>query len=285
MLGQRPARMHPVTFAGCFECLHLGGAPGGFDTAAVFRVPSSRRAGRRGRTAAARSPARTSPGPTRCRASVISPRMSRLPTLHRSGPGCDPHYGLARVGIASLRIDFAGLGDRRNPASASAGGVTHTFAVSREGDLAGAVDAMQRLSYRRSVVNGLSSSAYHAFQGCSRGRSRLRPPARQSALVQTGPRQAWPCEHGAAWRVGPLAPRCLDAAEVLRRRLRDHGARTALRTWRHGTPWRAGCFRGDCARSRPRPDWDRDAAGGRRSNDRPPATSGACCPPIGCATA
>jgi alpha-beta hydrolase superfamily lysophospholipase len=90
--------------------------------------------------------------------------------------GGDPHYGLARfsvelarrlacLGIASLRIDFAGLGDSLNPASAGTGETTHTFAVDRTADLAAAADAMQRFGYRRFALNGLCSGAYHAYQG------------------------------------------------------------------------------------------------------------------------
>ena len=90
--------------------------------------------------------------------------------------GGDPHHGLARfsvelarrlarLGIGSLRIDFAGLGDSLNPASAGAGETTQTFAVNRSADLSAAVDALQRLGYRRFAFNGLCSGAYHAYQG------------------------------------------------------------------------------------------------------------------------
>ena len=87
--------------------------------------------------------------------------------------GGNPHHGfarfsvelarcLARNGIASLRIDFAGLGDseaRENGVEL----VTQVFEVDRSSDMSRAVDALARLGYRRFVAYGLCSGAYHAL--------------------------------------------------------------------------------------------------------------------------
>ncbi len=89
--------------------------------------------------------------------------------------GRDPHYGscrqsvtlarqLARAGIASLRMDFAGLGD-----SLGAIGKEHLltpmFEQDRLPDLRGAIDALERLGYRRFALQGLCAGAYHSFHG------------------------------------------------------------------------------------------------------------------------
>ncbi|WP_428395195.1 alpha/beta fold hydrolase [Lichenicoccus sp.] len=86
-------------------------------------------------------------------------------------PGGDPHHGyarfsvefarrLARAGIASLRMDFAGLGDSANPNEAT----THVFEADRSRDIAAALDALAALGYRRFALHGLCSGAYHAFK-------------------------------------------------------------------------------------------------------------------------
>jgi pimeloyl-ACP methyl ester carboxylesterase len=87
--------------------------------------------------------------------------------------GGDPHHGLARFGvefarrlaiqgIASLRIDFAGLGDS-TAAAGSGEGVTQVFGVDRNPDFSAAIDTMQQLGFRRFALNGLCSGAYHAL--------------------------------------------------------------------------------------------------------------------------
>jgi pimeloyl-ACP methyl ester carboxylesterase len=87
--------------------------------------------------------------------------------------GGEPHYGFARFavqlarglaesGVASLRFDFAGLGD--SVLSGDNGEVTsHVFNVDRQADIAAALDALERLGYRRFAMQGLCSGAYHAF--------------------------------------------------------------------------------------------------------------------------
>jgi pimeloyl-ACP methyl ester carboxylesterase len=88
--------------------------------------------------------------------------------------GGDPHDGfarfgvelaraLARRGIASLRMDFAGLGDSVNGA-ADRDGVTHTFEIDRRGDLSSAIDLVQGMGFDIVAVQGLCSGAYHALQ-------------------------------------------------------------------------------------------------------------------------
>ncbi len=82
----------------------------------------------------------------------------------------DPHYGharfgvelarnLAKAGIASLRMDFAGIAD--SLADDDAG--THVFEVDRSADVSAAIDALQDLGFRRFAVQGLCSGAYHAY--------------------------------------------------------------------------------------------------------------------------
>jgi alpha-beta hydrolase superfamily lysophospholipase len=89
--------------------------------------------------------------------------------------GRDPHYGVARfgvefarhlasLGVASLRIDFAGLGDSVGPPGKE-GAPTSMFECDRTGDFVAAVDVLARLGYRRVAVNGNCSGAYHALRG------------------------------------------------------------------------------------------------------------------------
>ena len=90
--------------------------------------------------------------------------------------GGDPHHGfarfsvefartLARHGIASLRIDFAGLGDSANPDGAGGEHVTDIFAADRGVEIGAAVDLLQGLGYQRFALKGLCSGAYHAWRG------------------------------------------------------------------------------------------------------------------------
>jgi pimeloyl-ACP methyl ester carboxylesterase len=85
----------------------------------------------------------------------------------------NPHYGFARfsvefarrlaqAGIASLRIDFAGLGDSV-VRSGEAEACTHVFEVDRSSDMSDALDALENLGYRRFGAHGLCSGAYHAL--------------------------------------------------------------------------------------------------------------------------
>jgi alpha-beta hydrolase superfamily lysophospholipase len=88
--------------------------------------------------------------------------------------GGDPHDGFARFGvefaralalsgIASFRIDFAGLGDSYNGAD-DRDGLTHTFTADRRGDMAAAVDLVAAHGFQTIALHGICSGAYHALQ-------------------------------------------------------------------------------------------------------------------------
>ncbi len=88
--------------------------------------------------------------------------------------GRDPHYGscrqsvtfsrqLAKVGIATLRMDFAGLGDSLGPTGREHL-LTPMFESDRLPDIRGAIDALERLGYRRFAAQGLCAGAYHSLQ-------------------------------------------------------------------------------------------------------------------------
>jgi alpha/beta superfamily hydrolase len=88
--------------------------------------------------------------------------------------GRDPHVGIARfgvefarrlaaAGIASLRMDFAGLGDSLGPAG-SEHVLSALFDAPREPDFAAAVDLLQGLGFASIAVQGLCSGAYHALR-------------------------------------------------------------------------------------------------------------------------
>ena len=72
---------------------------------------------------------------------------------------------LARRGVASLRFDFAGLGD-----SPMTSGETrsHVYETPRAADLDAAVELMQAQGYRRLYVVGVCAGAYHALHGALR---------------------------------------------------------------------------------------------------------------------
>ena len=86
--------------------------------------------------------------------------------------GGDPHTGISRFsvtlarrlaaqGIASLRMDFAGLGDSiRGPDDRDA----HVFATDRRGDFGAAIDALTPLGFRQIGAFGLCTGAYHALE-------------------------------------------------------------------------------------------------------------------------
>lgn len=89
--------------------------------------------------------------------------------------GREPHHGparqavtfarrLAAEGVASLRLDFAGLGDSACPPGKE-GVRSHVFHVDRTADVRAAIDRLEALGYRRFAMQGLCSGAYHAFHG------------------------------------------------------------------------------------------------------------------------
>ncbi len=87
--------------------------------------------------------------------------------------GRDPHYGNARFGtefarqlaasgLASLRIDFSGLGDSIGPAEKE-NMLGYVLESNRAGDIGAAIDLMEQLGYRSFMVHGICAGAYHAF--------------------------------------------------------------------------------------------------------------------------
>jgi alpha/beta superfamily hydrolase len=85
--------------------------------------------------------------------------------------GRDPHYGfarfgvelarhLARCGVASLRMDFAGLGDSID---SEADGPSQLFGTNRTADIGAAIDTLWEQGYRRFAVHGLCAGAYHGL--------------------------------------------------------------------------------------------------------------------------
>lgn len=68
---------------------------------------------------------------------------------------------LAEAGIASLRMDFAGLGDSAHLMD-GVEAQTHVFNVDRARDIGDAIDALEEHGYRRFAIHGLCSGAYHA---------------------------------------------------------------------------------------------------------------------------
>lgn len=88
--------------------------------------------------------------------------------------GHDPHYASARhavtlsrklaaTGVASFRLDYAGLGDSIGPQGKEKM-LSHVFAVDRSPDVSAAVDALQELGFCRFGIEGLCSGAFHAFR-------------------------------------------------------------------------------------------------------------------------
>jgi pimeloyl-ACP methyl ester carboxylesterase len=69
---------------------------------------------------------------------------------------------LARRGIATLRMDFAGLGDSLG-AIGKEDELTEMFKQDRTPDIKGAIEALERLGYRRFVLQGLCAGAFHSF--------------------------------------------------------------------------------------------------------------------------
>jgi pimeloyl-ACP methyl ester carboxylesterase len=89
--------------------------------------------------------------------------------------GVDPHYGfgrfsvalarrLAGAGVASLRFDFAGLGDSLGR-TGKENVVSGIFESDRRPDVSAAIDALAALGIERFAIGGVCSGAYHALQG------------------------------------------------------------------------------------------------------------------------
>ena len=87
--------------------------------------------------------------------------------------GRDPHYGPARFavglarrlaaeGIASLRMDFAGVGDSIGHDGKETL-LSRLFEDDRTRDISAAVDVLERRGYRRFAAHGVCAGAYHAL--------------------------------------------------------------------------------------------------------------------------
>jgi alpha-beta hydrolase superfamily lysophospholipase len=87
--------------------------------------------------------------------------------------GRDPHYGaarhavalarrLARAGIASFRLDFAGLGDSLGPPGYE-NVLSQMFRTNRTPDVTAAIDALELQGFSRFAMTGLCAGAYHTF--------------------------------------------------------------------------------------------------------------------------
>jgi alpha-beta hydrolase superfamily lysophospholipase len=71
---------------------------------------------------------------------------------------------LANRGFASLRFDFAGLGDSPNDGPEPR---THVYEVSRAADLESAVSLMADRGAKRIVIVGICAGAFHAFESAA----------------------------------------------------------------------------------------------------------------------
>jgi alpha/beta superfamily hydrolase len=78
---------------------------------------------------------------------------------HCAGAAVAVARNLAAEGVASLRFDFAGIGD-----SAAIHGNSHVFETDRSRDFSAAMDALEALGYREFAAQGLCSGAYHAYR-------------------------------------------------------------------------------------------------------------------------
>ena len=124
--------------------------------------------------------------------------------------GRDPHYGIARFGtelarrladegVASFRMDFAGLGDSSGPPAAP-DTLSSLFETDRSADVSAAIDALEAAGFRRFAIQGVCSGAYHAYRA-AQSDSRI-----ESLLMVNLPTFEW---HGgdtvrsALWKAAP----------------------------------------------------------------------------------
>jgi pimeloyl-ACP methyl ester carboxylesterase len=112
-----------------------------------------------------------------CRPTAAVPVDMAMVIVNSSG---DPHYGhgrqsvglarrLAAEGIASLRMDFTGIGESVGP-----GGdretPTHILETDRAADIGAAFDALEAMGHRRFALHGLCTGAYHALHMAAKDR-------------------------------------------------------------------------------------------------------------------
>ena len=205
-----------------------------------------------------------------CRPASGSGRLAIIIT----NTGRDPRYGIGRFGvqvarrlanegIASLRIDFAGLGD--SPAPAQHGDrLSSLFETDRTGDIGGAIDMLQGLGFQEFALQGLCSGAYHAFRAAQHD-------TRVGALLLINlPVFEW---HGgesvkaAIWATAPanrLLTRLFDRA-AWNRVLQGHAdLRSFLQAQRRRYREAALCLMGPLAPARPYPARALDALAQRQ---------------------
>jgi dienelactone hydrolase len=91
---------------------------------------------------------------------------------------------LAGLGVAALRLDFAGLGDSTGPAGQE-NHHTALFDTDRRADIAAALDLLAGHGFTRFALQGLCSGAYHAFQAA------LCDPRVNALLLLNLPLFAW----------------------------------------------------------------------------------------------
>ncbi|MEI6201199.1 MAG: alpha/beta hydrolase [Enhydrobacter sp.] len=180
---------------------------------------------------------------------LCRPRDSAPGTVVLLGnAGHDPHYASARhavtlsrklaaKGVASFRLDYAGLGDSIGPAGKERM-LSHVFAVDRGPDVSAAVDTLQGMGYRRFGIEGLCSGAFHAF------RTALSEPRINTVLVVNLPFFTLP----AGSVLGYLEQKDRSPAEYLAKLLRPRTWATLL----SGKVDYSGIFVGQLGRLRAR---------------------------------
>ncbi|WP_428374279.1 hypothetical protein [Lichenicoccus sp.] len=92
---------------------------------------------------------------------VVVTNSSGNPSYGFGRFGVELARSLAAAGIASLRMDFSGLGDSTTPDD----GPAHIFEADRREELRSAIDLLTTRGYRRFATHGLCSGAYHVLHG------------------------------------------------------------------------------------------------------------------------
>ncbi len=166
--------------------------------------------------------------------------------------GRDPHYGIARFGtelarrlagegVASFRMDFAGLGDSLG-ADAAPYTLSSLFETDRSADISAAIDALGPLGFSRVAVQGLCSGAYHAF------RAAQADPRIGSVLLVNLPTFDWQggdSVKAAMWKAAPagrLLAKLTDPSAWIRAVQGQAGLREIIgaigqRAWAVMQPW------------------------------------------------
>jgi hypothetical protein len=99
---------------------------------------------------------------------VLIPSGGREPSFGAARQNVVLARKLARIGIASFRFDFAGLGDSLGPPG-SERVFSHAF-TDRIADVRAAIDAMEALGFSRFTIHGLCLGAFHALHAAAADR-------------------------------------------------------------------------------------------------------------------